>query len=141
MTRKAEKMIQGEGGMERRILTYRRYIDELLKQENVPEKEWEKLRKEHLVQVGFFQHERLVHLIVVVIFAFMTIMSMCMAFGLMAAGVEGGVGWLVLVGTFLILLIPYVRHYYILENEVQAMYRQYDALTEKCGVDFYRQEK
>lgn len=141
MTRKAEKMIQGEGGMERRILTYRRYIDELLKQENVPEKEWEKLRKEHLVQVEFFQHERLVHLIVVVIFAFMTIMSMCMAFGLMAAGVEGGVGWLVLVGTFLILLIPYVRHYYILENEVQAMYRQYDALTEKCGVDFYRQEK
>lgn len=137
MSRKAEKLIQGEGGMERRILTYRRYIDELLQQEDL---DWQQIRREHLVQVGFFQHERLVHLIVVVIFAFMTIMSLCMAFGLMAAGMEGGAGWLVLVVMFLILLIPYVRHYYILENEVQAMYRQYDALTGKCGVDFYRQE-
>lgn len=133
--KRSEKLIQGEGGMERRILTYRRYIDDLLKQDNL---DWQQIRREHLVQVGFFQHERLVHLIVVVIFAFMTIVSLGMSFGLMAAGVEGGVGWLVLTGLFLVLLIPYVRHYYILENEVQAMYRQYDALTEKCGVEFYR---
>ena len=28
----------------------------------------------------------------------------------------------------LILLIPYIRHYYILENEVQKMYGQYDRM-------------
>ncbi|MBP3204437.1 MAG: hypothetical protein J6M66_03330 [Lachnospiraceae bacterium] len=121
--------------MEKRILTYRKYVDELLQQE---EPDWQQIRREHLVQVGFFQHERLVHLIVVVIFAFMTIVSLAMAFGMMAAGVEGGIGWLVLTGMFLILLIPYIRHYYILENEIQAMYRQYDALTAKCGIHFYR---
>ena len=131
----SEKLIQGEGGMEKRILTYRKYVDELLQQE---EPDWQQIRREHLVQVGFFQHERLVHLIVVVIFAFMTIVSLAMAFGMMAAGVEGGIGWLVLTGMFLILLIPYIRHYYILENEIQAMYRQYDALTAKCGIHFYR---
>ncbi len=32
---------------------------------------------------------------------------------------------------FMILLIPYVRHYYILENETQKMYVQYDALVTK----------
>lgn len=133
--KRSEKLIQGEGGMEKRILTYRKYVDELLQQE---EPDWQQIRREHLVQVGFFQHERLVHLIVVVIFAFMTIVSLAMAFGMMAAGVEGGIGWLVLTGMFLILLIPYIRHYYILENEIQAMYRQYDALTAKCGIHFYR---
>lgn len=133
--KRSEKLIQGEGGMEKRILTYRKYVDELLQQEEL---DWQQIRREHLVQVGFFQHERLVHLIVVVIFAFMTIVSLAMAFGMMAAGVEGGIGWLVLTGMFLILLIPYIRHYYILENEIQAMYRQYDALTAKCGIHFYR---
>lgn len=31
----------------------------------------------------------------------------------------------------LVLLIPYIRHYYILENEVQKMYGQYDRMVEK----------
>ena len=30
----------------------------------------------------------------------------------------------------LILLIPYIRHYYILENGVQKLYTYYDRLTE-----------
>ena len=118
--------------MEQRILNYRKYIDELLKREDV---DWGTLREEHLVQVGFFQHERLIHLIVTVIFAVLTIMCMCMSFGLMAAGLEGGPGWLLIVGVFMILLIPYVRHYYILENEVQKMYRQYDSIVGKMGRD------
>jgi hypothetical protein len=31
---------------------------------------------------------------------------------------------------FLILLIPYIRHYYLLENETQKMYRQYDEILQ-----------
>ena len=31
----------------------------------------------------------------------------------------------------MVLLIPYIRHYYILENEVQKMYAQYDRILEK----------
>lgn len=121
--------------MEKRILTYRKYMDELLLREDA---DWERIREEHLVQIGFFQHERLIHLIVTVIFALLTVFSIGMAFLLMAQGTEGALSWLLVVAAFLILLIPYVRHYYILENEVQKMYRQYDEIAAKLGEN-YRQ--
>lgn len=121
--------------MEKRILTYRKYMDELLLREGV---DWERARREHLVQVGFFQHERLIHLIVTVFFALFAVLSVGMAFLLMALGVEGAGNWLLVVVAFLVLLIPYVRHYYILENEVQKMYRQYDEIVAKMG-EGYRQ--
>ena len=116
--------------MEKRILAYRKYMDELLLREDV---DWGQVREEHLIQVGFFQHERLVHLIVTVFFALFTVLSIGMAFLLMALGTEGAGSWLLVVAAFLILLIPYVRHYYILENEVQKMYRQYDEIIAKQG--------
>lgn len=108
--------------MEQRILNYRKYIDELLLQDNV---DWETVIREHLIQISFFQHERLVHLIVTVTFALleMIVIGLCvMSFTL-------GVGLLAF--ALLILLVPYIRHYYILENEVQKMYWQYDKMVEK----------
>ena len=111
--------------MERRILTYRKYMDGLLLREDA---DWEQIREEYLVQVGFFQHERLIHLIVTVVFALFAVLSIGMAFLLMALGMEGAGNWLFVVAAFLVLLVPYVRHYYILENEVQKMYAQYDEI-------------
>lgn len=32
---------------------------------------------------------------------------------------------------FLVLLIPYIGHYYLLENEVQKMYIQYDEIWKR----------
>ncbi len=119
--------------MEKRILGYRKYMDELLLREDA---DWERVRAEHLTQISFFQHERLIHLIVTVIFALLTMLAICVSFMLMAAGAEGAVGWLLVVAVFLVLLIPYVRHYYILENEVQKMYGQYDKLAAKLGESF-----
>lgn len=124
-----------DGRMEKRILTYRKYMDELLLREDA---DWERIRGEHLVQIGFFQHERLIHLIVTVFFAVFAVLSVGMAFLLMALGIEGAGNWLLVVAAFLVLLIPYVRHYYILENEVQKMYRQYDEIVAKMG-EGYRQ--
>ena len=37
---------------------------------------------------------------------------------------------LVLTLLFLVLLVPYIMHYYTLENEVQKMYTQYDEIFE-----------
>lgn len=115
--------------MEKRILAYRKYMDELLKclkeQEPAPE-EIERLKKEHMTQVSFFQHERLIHLIVTVTFA---ILEMLAIFLFMLCP---GVAVLCLVVIILVLLLPYIRHYYILENEVQKMYRQYDEL---CAIE------
>lgn len=118
--------------MEKRILNYRKFIDELLTKDNV---DWEKAKTEHLTQVAFFQHERLIHLIVTVIFALLTMAAVCMSFLLMTMGADGAPGWLLVAGVFSVLLIPYVRHYYILENEVQKMYWQYDRMAAKTGFE------
>lgn len=100
-------------------------MDDLLLRENA---DWGRIREEHLVQIGFFQHERLVHLIVTVIFALFAVLSAGLAFLLMALETEGAGSLLLVMTAFLVLLVPYVRHYYILENEVQKMYAQYDEI-------------
>lgn len=78
--------------------------------------------KEHLVQVGFFQHERLIHLIVTVTFALLEMLAIVLSV------ISDSLFTLLLPVVILILLIPYIRHYYILENEVQKMYVQYDRM-------------
>ena len=72
--------------MKRRILTYRKHIDSLLESEG--QSDWKYIKQEHLTQLAFFQHERLVH-------------------------------------------------HYLLENEVQKMYVQYDMIVQKV----YEEEK
>ena len=73
-----------------------------------------------LIQIGFFQHERLIHLIVTVTFALLTIIAIL---GILLVPQPA---LFILVLLLLVLLVPYVRHYYILENGVQKLYRYYD---------------
>ncbi len=108
--------------MEKRILNYRKYIDELLSRDDL---DWEAVIREHLIQVSFFQHERLIHLIVTVTFALLEMIVIALT----TVSFSIGVGLLAI--ALLVLLIPYIRHYYILENEVQKMYVQYDRMVEK----------
>ena len=60
--------------MKKRILSYRKRVDALL-EDNTEEKNWNEILEEHLIQIGFFQHERLIHLIVTVVFAILTLLS------------------------------------------------------------------
>lgn len=110
--------------MRKRILAYRGMIDELLKKlENGENTEnLGQIMSEHLVQIGFFQHERLIHLIVTVLFALLEFLSFFMCLTVTNAGT------ILLTFAVLILLVPYIRHYYLLENEVQKMYIQYDKM-------------
>ncbi len=85
--------------------------------------ERDKMAQELLVQIGFFQHERFVHLIVTITFALLTMISVMGVLFLMQPGL------LVLTLLLLVLLVPYVRHYYILENGVQKLYDYYDMLV------------
>lgn len=96
---------------------------ERLKIEELSEEECRKEARELLVQIGFFQHERLVHLIVTITFALLIMMSVMGFLALMQPGL------LVLSILLLVLLVPYVRHYYILENGVQKLYTFYDMLV------------
>ena len=113
---------KGVRRMEQRILKYRKYIDELLARSDL---DWEAVIKEHLIQISFFQHERLIHLIVTITFAILEVIVIALS----VVSFTIGVGLLAI--ALLILLVPYVRHYYILENEVQKMYWQYDKMVEK----------
>lgn len=109
--------------MEKRLKSYLKYMEELL--ENMTEdtvQNREQLIKEHLIQISFFQHERLIHLIVTVVFALLEMLSLIMVL------IAPGLFTFLLTVVVLILLIPYIRHYYILENGVQKMYEQYDRL-------------
>lgn len=135
-TGQAERIIR----MEQRILQYRKFMDEellrLSKEQNVTGEEISRIKKEHLVQISLFQHERLVHLIVTVTFALLEMLAILLTV------VSRELFPILLSGALLILLIPYVRHYYILENEVQKMYGQYDALYSlSMGNTAFRQRK
>lgn len=114
--------------MKKRILGYYNRIQKLL-EEDSPETDWKKVLEEHLVQVGFFQHERLIHLIVTVLFSLALFMDLIMMYiNLNVSVVLLGIG-------ILILLVPYIMHYYLLENTVQKMYEQYDRiLTKTAGI-------
>ncbi|HPR90216.1 MAG TPA: hypothetical protein PLD93_02160 [Synergistaceae bacterium] len=110
--------------MKKRILAYRRKIDGLL-QENGGY-DWAALKTEHLVQIAFFQHERLIHLLVTGLFALMEILLVALVLLAFSPVV------LILAAAVLLLLIPYVWHYRLRENEVQKLYAQYDQIVEKC---------
>ena len=116
--------------MEQRILQYRKSIDESLeKTEQSAQVSQEILRdkmEEHLNQIGFFQHERLIHLIVTVTFALLEMLAILLNV------ISDRLFSLLLPVVILILLVPYIRHYYILENEVQKMYVQYDRMLRIC---------
>lgn len=125
--RKVTKYEWGET-MEERLKQYLKYMKELQESGNLKELSDEQrahLRQELLVQIGFFQHERLVHLIVTITFAILTMLVMLGCF------LTDTPAMLVLTLLCLVLLVPYVRHYYILENGVQRLYRDYDALNRK----------
>lgn len=77
-----------------------------------------------LTRIKFYQHERLVHLIVTMTFAIMTVISFFML--VTAYSVPA----LLLSLLFLGLVIPYIYHYYFLENSTQKLYRlYYEALS------------
>ncbi len=109
--------------MKKRLKNYLLYIDNInIAQLSADQKE--SLRKDMLVQISFFQHERLVHLIVTMTFAILTTLSFL-----------GCLAWpnifpFLLVWLFTALLIPYIIHYYTLENGVQKLYKYYDKIKE-----------
>lgn len=107
--------------MKKRILEYRNRIDKLLIS-NDEDTDWNAVMEEHLTQIGFFQHERLIHLLVTILFAVLTFI--CVA----AYIISGAIYVLALIGILLVLLVPYIMHYYLLENETQKMYVQYDKI-------------
>lgn len=110
--------------MKKRILKYVSKVDRLLSN-NDEDTDWEDVLKEHLTQISFFQHERLIHLIVTALVAMLLFDSLILLY------VHYSIGVLILFILLLILIIPYIKHYYLLENNVQKMYDQYDKILKR----------
>ena len=81
-----------------------------------------------LTEISFWQHERLIHLLVTILFALLTMaVFMVLLF-------YRELSMLILLVALLSLMIPYIRHYYILENGVQTLYTFYEELTKRQGL-------
>ena len=87
---------------------YRSFVASCLEDKDC---DFAKLLDYHKEHIAFFQHERLIHLIVTVLFALCTVMTL-----------------IPLAIAFLVLLVPYIKHYYFLENQTQLLYKDYDKI-------------
>lgn len=105
--------------MKKYLYDYIKEIDSVLKQDKVENE----ILKEHLIKISFFQHERFIHLLVTLAYALLAIITFAVStFSPM----------FVFIGLILVLfLIPYVLHYFRLENGVQYLYKQYDELKRR----------
>lgn len=114
-----------EVNVKERITKYLKYMDDLLEQLKADNKgNLDEIMKNHMIQIEFFMHERLIHLIVTVLFAVGTFMTVFTYL------IVENMGLLLLAFMLIVLLAPYIKHYYLLENGVQKMYKQYDILLE-----------
>ena len=96
------------------------YMDYIKQQAAVPDIDKKKLADELLVRIGFYQHERLIHLIVTMSFGVFFLLSLIL--------VSINVYFLALSVLLLVLLVPYIAHYYFLENSTQEFYKVYYSL-------------
>ena len=113
-----------EGIMKNRIIGYVDRIDKCLSGE-IPVESWEELLEEHLIQTGWFQHERIVHMFIMLAFALFTVGT------IVTEVVTQYLPLCIVVFMFLILTIPYIKHYFLMENKCQRMLFQYDEIWEK----------
>lgn len=93
---------------------------------------WEQLATFHAKQLAFMQHERLVHLLVM-----LTVAALCLAsigFVSVAPSLPGFAIAALLLG----LVSAYLVHYFRLENGVQRWYHLSNQIDEKRGAVFAR---
>lgn len=91
--------------------------------------DFEYIKAEHIKQVQFIQHERLIHFLVTMLFAI--IEFICVGVFL----VTSNMGVLVLVVLVLGLIVPYVAYYYYLENHTQKLYLLYSQI---CNLELQK---
>lgn len=104
--------------MKKYLYDYIKKIDKYIKDKKINDE----VKKEHLIKINFFQHERLVHLIVTISFAIMTLVSVMIS--------KYYCSFIFIAIILIVCLIFYIIHYYYLENGVQYLYKQYDKMNE-----------
>lgn len=114
--------------MTKEIRLYKKELGILL-DENSSETDWAGIKEDLIIRIGFYKHERLVHLIVTMSVAMMTVVSFCAV----SAAETVSVQFIILTGLLLFLTAAYLIHYFKLENAVQDLYRYYYKIAEKAA--------
>ena len=102
--------------MKKYLSEYIKYIDDIIKNGQVTKE----ILDTHLIKITFFQHERLIHLLVTLFYALFTL-------AFLALGTIHYIFFIIFL-ILIIFLIFYIFHYFFLENSVQYLYKQYDIL-------------
>lgn len=97
------------------IKTYMRSVDKALEDEST---DFAALKREHLVQIEFIQHERLIHLMVTIMCCILLFIGMCVFF------LSQLTAFMVVNALLLILDFSYLIYYFFIENSTQQLYRR-----------------
>lgn len=108
------------------INTYMKSVEAALDDDST---DWVALKREHLVQIGFIQHERLIHLIVTVMCCLLLFIGLCVFF------ISNLISFLIVDGFLLILDFCYLIYYCFIENSTQKLYRLYNRICAKAEPD------
>lgn len=101
----------------------RSYIDKDMR--TAGEEKTRRVLAEFEIKISYFQHERLIHLMVTLSFALFLLLSIGSIFLFPS---EFLISAILLTCIFFGLTIGYVFHYYFLENSVQKMYHMRDEI-------------
>jgi len=119
--------------MEKYLKEHINFIEDILQKKS--NFDWGSLSDFNRTQIGFFQHERLVHLLITFFFGLMFFGSVIAELWLINAGnnlVFLNAGLLVVGVILLIMLGFYVWHYFIMENGVQKLYQLEREIAQHC---------
>lgn len=110
--------------MTKYVKAYLELINDFIKNKapSASSEETDAALEELQMKILYFQHERLIHLIVTELFAILEVMMICLDL------VYPTIHSVLLSVMFMALLIPYIFHYYFLENSVQSLYKIRDEL-------------
>ena len=99
------------------------YIEEIDKLISSSKKIDDKTISNHLIKINFFQHERMIHLLVTLFYVIMFLIFSALGFIHYI--------FFVIAVILLIFSLCYIVHYFHLENGVQYLYKQYDKMKKK----------
>lgn len=89
--------------------------------------DWAGLAQFHKTQIAWMQHERLIHLLVTLFFGLFALLTVLFTVAVPRLELAA------LIAFLLLLLVPYVAHYFRLENGVQRWYHLANDIERRAG--------
>ena len=102
--------------MKRYLYDYIKYVEANKKKVDI---------SDMVVKINFFQHERLIHLLITLFY--------CLMFLIFLVLISLSYIFIIPAALLMIFLICYIIHYFLLENGVQYLYKLYDEVAKNSN--------